>query len=75
MTVRHDRIVSDPEIMFGKPVIKGTRIPVETILRMLGDGVRADEIIASYPHLSGEDILAVQRFAADFMAEEEIVYG
>lgn len=72
---QHDRISIDPAVMVGKPVIKGTRITVEMILRMLGDGVPVDEIVTAYPHITPEDIKAAQRFAADYMADEEIVYG
>jgi uncharacterized protein (DUF433 family) len=70
----HERIVMNPDIMGGKPVIRGTRIPVETILRKLGAGVTADEILADHPRLTAEDIQAAQAFAADYLADEEIVY-
>jgi uncharacterized protein (DUF433 family) len=70
----HERIMMNPEIMGGKPVIRGTRIPVETILRKLGAGVTADEILADHPRLNLDDILAAQAFAADYLADEELVY-
>jgi uncharacterized protein (DUF433 family) len=70
----HDRIVMNPEIMGGKPTIRGTRIPVETILRKLGAGMAMDEILADHPHLTAEDIRAAQAFAADYIADEELVY-
>ena len=57
----------------GKPVIKGTRIPVETILRWLGRGTSVGELLTEYPGLSHDDILAAQAFAADFIAEERLV--
>ena len=60
----HDRIVSDPKIMFGKPVIKGTRITVDLILRKLGAGLTEQEIIAAHPHLKRLDIRAAVIFAA-----------
>jgi uncharacterized protein (DUF433 family) len=69
----HNRIVWDPKIMSGKPVIRGTRIPVETILRWLGKGVSIEELLAEYPTLSQEDINAAQSFAADFLANERLV--
>jgi uncharacterized protein (DUF433 family) len=63
--MRHERIVWDPKIMSGKPVIKGTRIPVETILRWLGKGVSIEDLLSEYPSLAIEDVLAAQTFAAD----------
>ncbi|KRT34387.1 DUF433 domain-containing protein [Acetomicrobium hydrogeniformans] len=63
-----DRIVVDPEICFGKPVIEDTRIPVHLVLELLGDGVTPDEIIKNYyPCLTKEDILACIRFANSFI--------
>jgi uncharacterized protein (DUF433 family) len=59
----HDRIEINPEIMAGKPVIRGTRIPVETVLRELGAGMTTDAILADHPRLTREDILAAQSFA------------
>jgi uncharacterized protein (DUF433 family) len=69
---RHERINIDPAIMFGKPVIAGTRITVEHILRKLGGGMSADEILADHPTLTRDDILAAQAFAADYLAQDEI---
>jgi uncharacterized protein (DUF433 family) len=71
----HPRIETNPEIMGGKPVIRGTRVPVETVLRKLGAGMTHDAIIAAHPRVSKEDILAAQAFAADYMADELLVYG
>lgn len=68
----HERITSDPKIMFGKPVIRGTRIPVETILRWLGKGATIDELVKEY-EISREDILAAQSFAADYLGDEQIL--
>ena len=59
--------------MFGKPVITGTRITVELILRKLGGGMTALEILHDHPHLVPDDIYAAAAFAADYMAAEEIV--
>jgi uncharacterized protein (DUF433 family) len=72
---RYERIEVDPDKMFGKPVIKGTRVTVEQILRKLAGGMTAEEIIADHPHLKKEDILAAQEFAADYLADEEIAFG
>jgi uncharacterized protein (DUF433 family) len=71
----HDRIETNPDIMGGKPVIRGTRIPVETILRKLGAGMAFDAILADHPRLTRDDILAAQSFAADYLADEDIVYS
>jgi uncharacterized protein (DUF433 family) len=69
----HERINVDPKIMFGKPVIKGTRITVELILRKLAGGMTEEQIVAHHPHLTVEDIRAAAAFAADHLANEEIV--
>ena len=69
----HDRITVDPRIMFGKPVIKGTRVPVELVLRKIGAGMTDQQIIEHHPHLTVEDIRAAAAFAADHLAAEEIV--
>lgn len=53
-----DRITSDPEILLGKPVVKGTRISVELILGWLANGWNFDNIIEAYPHITRDDILA-----------------
>jgi uncharacterized protein (DUF433 family) len=70
----HQRIEINPEVMGGKPVIRGTRVPVELILRKLGAGMTAEAIIADHRRLSLEDIQAAQAFAADYIADEDIVY-
>ena len=70
----HTRIEMTPEIMGGKPVIRGTRIPVELVLRKLGAGMTSDEIMADHPRLTADDIRAAQAFTADYLADEEIVY-
>ena len=69
----HERISADPKVMTGKPVIKGTRITVEVILRWLGKGVTIDELLSEYPGLTREDILAAQAFAADYLGDERIL--
>ena len=68
-----DRIVVDPEICFGKPVIEDTRIPIHLVLELLGDGVTPDEIIKNYyPCLTKEDILACIRFANSLVKNEDV---
>ena len=70
----HARIEVNPAIMGGKPVIRGTRIPVELILRKLGAGMSTDAVLADHPKLTLGDIRAAQAFAADYLADEELVY-
>ena len=69
-----DRIDINPSVMLGKPVIRGTRIPVELILRKLSEGASEMDLLAAYPHLTREDIHAAMRFAADTLAHEEVVF-
>ena len=61
----HQRIETNPGVMDGKPVIRGTRVPVELVLRKLGAGMSPDAILADHPRLTRDDILAAQAFAAD----------
>ena len=68
-----DRIEINPDVMLGKPVIRGTRIPVELILRKLGEGATEDDLLDAYPHLTKEDIRAALSYAADTIAHETIV--
>ncbi|MGQ0664267.1 MAG: DUF433 domain-containing protein [Pseudomonadota bacterium] len=70
----HERIVTDPNIMLGKPVMRGTRITGERILRKLGAGMTIADIIAEHPHLTQADIQAAQAFATDYMADGEIAH-
>lgn len=69
-----DRIEIDPEVMLGKPVIRGTRIPVELILRKLSEGASEADLMDAYPRLTREDIQAAMRYAADTLAHEEVVF-
>jgi uncharacterized protein (DUF433 family) len=71
----HKRIEVRAEIMFGKPVIKGTRITVEQILRKLAAGMTPDEVVHDHPRLTLGDIKAAQAFAADYLAAEEVVFA
>ena len=65
-----DRIVSNPDILVGKPCIKGTRLSVELILGWLAQGWTHEQLLESYPQISRDDILAVLGFATDKMREE-----
>ena len=66
-----DRIEVNPNVMMGKPVIRGTRIPVELILRKLGEGAAEADLLDAYPRLTPEDIRAALAYAADTIAHEE----
>jgi len=66
-----DRIEINPNVMMGKPVIRGTRIPVELILRKLGEGASEGDLLDAYPKLRAEDIRAALAYAADTIAHEE----
>ena len=68
-----ERIGSDPDVMLGKPVIRGTRIPVDLILRKIGDGASEKDLLDAYPRLTAEDIKAAARYAADTISREETV--
>jgi uncharacterized protein (DUF433 family) len=67
-----DRIAIDPSVMTGKPVIRGTRIPVEMIVRMVAQGIAVPDILADYPRLTKEDIKAALWYAAATVANEDI---
>jgi uncharacterized protein (DUF433 family) len=69
----HTRIKQDPKVMFGKPVIVGTRITVEHILRCLAAGEPPAEIVTNYPPLTLDDIRAAQAYAADYLAHEKLI--
>jgi uncharacterized protein (DUF433 family) len=68
-----NRIEVDPNVMLGKPVIRGTRILVELILRKLSEGASEAELLDAYPHLTREDIQAALRYAADMLAHQETI--
>ncbi len=67
-----ERISLNPRVMVGKPVIRGTRIPVELIVRMLGQGIAEQEILREYPRLEPEDIRAALAYAAEVLADDEV---
>ena len=71
----HDRINIDPNILFGKPVFKGTRIPISIVLKMLRDGATFQKILNEYPRLTEDDIKAALDYSAFIVdhPEEEII--
>lgn len=64
----------DPDVMCGKPVIKRTRIPVELIVRKLGEGATIEDLLEGYPNLTRQAIRAALLHAADTMADERFIY-
>ncbi len=70
-----DRISVSPDVMLGKPVIKGTRITVELILRKLSEGADTADVLEGYPDLRREDILAALSYGAEVISSEEVVAG
>ena len=68
-----ERIVVDPKVLVGKPLIRGTRLSVEFILDLLANDWTIEQILSEYPQLAREDVMAVLKYAAE-MAKEEKVY-
>lgn len=68
-----NRIEINPAVMLGKPVIRGTRIPVELILRKLADGMTEADWLDAYPRLTRQDIQAALAYAADSLAHGTIL--
>lgn len=68
-----DRIVSDPDILAGKPAVPGTRISVQLILGWLAQGWTPERVLESYPQITDADIRAALAFAEEFLREEEYV--
>lgn len=65
-------IISDPNVMVGKPIIKGTRITVEHILDEIANGLSVEQILTEYPHLTRQGVIAALRFAAESVRTETI---
>ena len=68
-----ERIVTNPDILVGKPSVKGTRLSVELILGWLAQGWTIEVLLENYPTLSREDVLAALAFAADMMRDERYI--
>lgn len=67
-----ERIEVNPEIMLGKPVIRGTRIPVEIVLRKLSEGMTEADLLDAYPRLTRLDIQAALAYAAQAVANDRL---
>jgi len=70
MPTEHPRITLDPDVLAGKPVIRGTRLSVEFIIGLMADGWTETEIIADYPGITHEDIIACLAYARDALSSE-----
>ena len=68
----YNRIVINPKVMVGKPIIRGTRIPVDIIVRLLAQGMTQEEILEDYPNLKKEDIRAALEYVASLVEGEDI---
>lgn len=66
-----ERIITDPKILVGKPVVRGTRIPVYLILNLLSNGKNPKDIVGDYPDLTEADVKAALEYAARHMKYEE----
>ena len=66
------KIILNPEILAGKPIIEGTRISVEFVVELLSSGMTINEILKEYPHLKKEDILEALKYAVAVLRNEEI---
>jgi len=71
----HERIYVDADVMLGKPTIKGTRITVEQVLRKMSEGASVSDLLAAYPHLERDDVLAALSYGVDVISREELVVG
>jgi uncharacterized protein (DUF433 family) len=69
---QHPRIALDPEVLAGKPVIKGTRLSVEFIIGLMADGSTEADILQNYPGIVHEDIIACLAYARDVLSSEKV---
>jgi len=67
-----DRIIVDPKILVGKPVIKGTRLSVEFVLGLLANGWSVEQILDAYSELKREDVIAALKYAVEMVKEEKV---
>jgi uncharacterized protein (DUF433 family) len=72
MTTDHPRIELDPTVLAGKPVIQGTRLSVEFVIGLMADGWSEADILANYPGLTHEDIIACLAYARDSLGSERV---
>jgi len=72
MNTYQHRIEINPGVMLGKPVIRGTRITVDLILRQFTQGLAIEDILRNYPHLTREDVVAAMAYATELVEEESV---
>lgn len=72
MTTEHARIALDPKVLAGKPVIRGTRLAVEFVIGLMADEWSEADILANYPGITHEDILACLAYARDTLSAERV---
>jgi uncharacterized protein (DUF433 family) len=71
--VMYARIVVDPGILGGKPIVKGTRISVEFLLELFASGATRDDVLKAYPHLTAGDIEEALRYAAEALKYDQVI--
>jgi uncharacterized protein (DUF433 family) len=69
----YTRIVSDPAVLGGKPIVKGTRISVEFLLELFASGGTRSDVLKAYPHLTAEDIEEALRYAAEVLKHDRVI--
>jgi uncharacterized protein (DUF433 family) len=67
-----ERIAIDPEVLVGKPVVKGTRIAVELVVDLLGRGYTIEQVLQQYDHLTADDVRACLAYAAEVLQSERV---
>ena len=67
-----ERIINDPGVLVGKPVVKGTRLSVEFVVDLLANGWTTDEVLRNYPGLTSDDIRACLSYASQLLHEEQV---
>jgi uncharacterized protein (DUF433 family) len=72
MTIEHSRITLDPKLLAGKPVIRGTRLSVEFVIGLMADGWSEADILANYPGITHDDIIACLAYARDTLSSEKV---
>lgn len=70
--VENTRIVLDPAVLAGKPVVRGTRLAVEFVIGLMADGWKESDIMANYPQLTSDDIAACLAYARDVLQSEKV---